>query len=81
MAWKKDNDTMRQGEVLGLGGAVPVKDRSNDQSDKVSGTSGQGPTLRPEPEIVEGGTGSLHSGKGATSIDMGAGGEGNDIKP
>ena len=83
MAWKKDNDATRQGGVLGLGGANPPKDRieGGATDPEVAGTSGQGATLRPDPERVEGATGSLHRGKGATSIDMGAGGEGNDIKP
>ena len=75
------------GDVLGLGGVMPDKkrdnDRANDQPDpEVAGTSGStGPTLRPDPERAVSATGSLHRGKGATSIDMGAGGEGNDIKP
>ena len=83
MAWKKDNDATRQGGVLGLGGANPPKDRIEGQGNdpEVTGTSGRGESLSPDPERVESATGSLHRGKGATSIDMGAGGEGNDIKP
>ena len=79
MAWKKDKDAA-QGGILGLGGANPPKDKIGDQRDEV-GTSGEGPTLRPEPAVVEGATGSLHRGKGATGIDMGAGGNGTDIEP
>ena len=83
MAWKKDDAAARQGGVLGLGGANPPKDhiQGNSNDPEVTGTSGAGTTLTPDPERVENPTGSLHRGKGATSIDMGAGGDGNDIKP
>ena len=73
-------------DVLGLGGVMPDKKRdeargAESADPEVAGTSGSsGPTLREDPERVSA-TGSLHRGKGATSIDMGAGGEGNDIKP
>ena len=81
MAWKKDKDAAQQGSVLGLGGANPPSDR-NESNPAVTGTSGRssGSPLRDEPE-EKSATGSLKQSKGATGIDMGAGGEGTDIKP
>lgn len=72
-------------DVLGLGDVKP--DRHNDghghhdhdghdhhhEPREGVGTSGE---IERRPA-----TGSLHPSKGATGIDMGAGGEGTDIKP
>lgn len=78
MAWKKDENATN--EVLGLGGVMP--DRVRDGSDPVRentdsvGTAG---TAGDVERIT--GTGSLERTKGATGIDMGAGGNGTDIEP
>lgn len=79
MAWKKSDENATN-EVLGLGGVMPdrVKDGSEpvrDSSDSV-GTAG---TAGDVERIT--GTGSLERTKGATGIDMGAGGNGTDIEP
>jgi hypothetical protein len=81
MAWKKDNDT-RQDGVLGLGGANPPRDRvEGSQDPEVAGTAGLSTDVGADPDRTDGATGSMHRSKGATGIDMGAGGEGTDIKP
>jgi hypothetical protein len=80
MGWRKGKDMTQQGSVLGLGGANPAKDRQDKQDPEVAGTSGTS-TVSSDPERPVSATGSLHRSKGATGIDMGAGGNGTDIKP
>ena len=64
--------------VLGIGNVTPDRPRDERNNDETVGTSGH--TLTPDPERAPA-TGSLHPSKGATGIDMGAGGEGTDIEP
>jgi hypothetical protein len=81
MGWRKDKDATQQGSVLGLGGISPSRDQHDRSHDpEVAGTSGSS-AASPDPERAESATGSLHRSKGATGIDMGAGGNGTDIKP
>lgn len=84
MADKKE-DSMRGTEVLGLGGVTP--DRANrdgvrrdplvplDDDNKYEGVGTAGEVRRTDA------TGSITRTKGATGIDMGAGGEGTGIEP
>ena len=64
--------------VLGIGNVTPDRPRDEREPRESAGTSGH--TLSDDPERASA-TGSLQPSKGATGIDMGAGGEGTDIKP
>jgi len=73
MAWKNSDEKDRT-SVLGLGGVTPDRTRQpGDAPAEPVGTAGEIETVSR--------TGSLRPSKGATGIDMGAGGEGTDIEP
>ena len=64
--------------VLGIGNVTPDRPRDEREPRESVGTSGH--TLPDDPERAPA-TGSLRPSKGATGIDMGAGGDGTDIEP
>ncbi|MDQ3169075.1 MAG: hypothetical protein M3Q55_02915 [Acidobacteriota bacterium] len=70
----KNKDDVRGSDILGLGSVTPdrtVNERLNDERE------GVGPAGDVERTSA---TGSLRQTKGATGIDMGAGGDGTDIE-
>ena len=77
---RKEN---RNGEVLGLGGAVSPNDdltrahASEEDAERRRHRMNEG-----ADELVPGASesGNVHRGAGATGIDMGAGGEGTDVE-
>ena len=74
MAWKKsDEPEVRTNKVLGLGGVTPDRQHQPGEEREGVGTAG-------EVEPIAS-TGSAQPTKGATGIDMGAGGNGTDIEP
>ncbi|MDQ3068992.1 MAG: hypothetical protein M3R55_04610 [Acidobacteriota bacterium] len=78
MAWKRDGETERKGDVLGLSGAVIPTERE-EGIDRPS--NGEGVGAAGEVERIADPMGGLKRSKGATGIDMGAGGNGTDIEP
>lgn len=80
----KDRDTdgtseTRAGEVLGLGGApVPKNPGDPSASDDPESAAKRRARMRSEEEATRRDDPDLHH-KGATGIDMGAGGEGTDV--
>ena len=71
---QKDKDKARGSDILGLGGVSPDRPASERQNDEREGVGTAGDIERTNA------TGSLRQTKGATGIDMGAGGEGTDIE-
>ena len=65
--------------VLGIGNVTP--DRSRDESNPRESVGTSGHSVAPDDPERAPAAGSLHPSKGATGIDMGAGGEGTDIEP
>lgn len=75
MAWKKSDEAdRRMDEVLGIRDVKPDNDPKPVEERESVGDAG-------EVTPVAGRTGGLRQTKGATGIDMGAGGEGTDIEP
>jgi hypothetical protein len=66
--------------VLGIGNVTPDRPRREREGEGEEHVGTSGRTIAPDPERAPA-TGSLHPSKGATGIDMGAGGEGTDIEP
>ena len=67
--------------VLGIGNVTPDRPRNErNENEPREGVGTSGHTLSDDPERTPA-TGSLQPSKGATGIDMGAGGEGTDIEP
>jgi hypothetical protein len=68
--------------VLGIGNVTPDRSRDEGEPRDVTGTDATGTsghTIADDPERAPA-TGSLRPSKGATGIDMGAGGNGTDIE-
>lgn len=80
---ERDSSTEREGDVLGLSGITVPKmpgdlSASNDPEEvRQRRTRAMGPESDPQVERED----PYQQGKGATGIDMGAGGSGTDIKP
>jgi hypothetical protein len=75
MAWKKSNETdKRADEVLGIRDVTPDNDPKPLEERESVGAAGE---VQPTADRM----GGLRRTKGATGIDMGAGGDGTDIKP
>ena len=69
----------REGDILGLGGAVVPKS-SADQTTEYDEESVARRRARSAGMDEPAGTRELHRGKGATGIDMGSGGDGTDLE-
>ena len=75
MAWKRSDETeTRTNEVLGIGAVTPDNAPKPAGERESVGTAGD---VVPVADRMSG----MRQTKGATGIDMGAGGEGTDIEP
>jgi hypothetical protein len=72
---REDDEPVRQGDVLGLGGAAVPKSPNDKRSDR----SRDDGALHDDEEDRDRDT-AYRRGHGATGIDMGAGGSGTDVE-
>jgi len=74
-----DDEPVRQGDILGLGGAAVPKSPEDRSAALERDITHDDASIRDEAEDRAGNTAYRRS-SGATSIDMGAGGEGTDVE-
>jgi hypothetical protein len=77
---RSDDEPVRQGDILGLGGAAVPKAPS-DSNSSTEGTSGGGSrSVRDDEDEINDRDTAFKRSPGATGIDMGGGGTGTDIE-
>ena len=77
---RNDDEPVREGDILGLGGVVPPK-RSNEPSTSFEkDVTRNSESTREEDEDMRQGDTAYKRSSGATGIDMGAGGSGTDVE-
>jgi hypothetical protein len=76
-----DDEPVRQGDILGLGGAaVPKAPEDTNTSFERSGELGSESTREEEHEEQSRRDSAYRRSSGATGIDMGSGGSGTDVE-
>lgn len=76
-----DDEPVRQGDILGLGGAaVPKTPEETNESFERSGERGSESTRQDEHDERPRRDSAYRRSSGATGIDMGAGGSGTDVE-
>ena len=77
---RNDNEPVREGDILGLGGALPPKSSDEPSTSFEDDLTRNSESIRDEDEDMGDGDTAYKRGPGATGIDMGAGGSGTDVE-
>jgi hypothetical protein len=77
---RNDNEPVREGDILGLGGALPPKSSDEPSTSFEHDLTRNSESIRDEDEDMRDGDTAYKRGSGATGIDMGAGGSGTDVE-
>ena len=82
MADKKnhDDEPVREGDILGLGGVVPPKSSNEHSTSFEEDVTRNSESIREEDEDMRDRDTAYRRSPGATGIDMGAGGSGTDVE-
>ena len=76
----RDDAPVREGDILGLGGAVVPKSSDEPSTSFEDDVTRNSESIREEDEDMRRGDTAYKRSPGATGIDMGAGGSGTDVE-
>ena len=77
---RNDDEPVREGDILGLGGVVPPKSSNEPSTSFEKDVTRNSESTREEDEDMRQGDTAYKRSSGATGIDMGAGGSGTDVE-
>lgn len=77
---RNDEEPVRQGDILGLGGALPPKSSNEPSTSFETDVTRNSESIGEEDEDMRHGDTAYKRSPGATGIDMGAGGSGTDVE-
>jgi hypothetical protein len=77
---RNDAEPVREGDILGLGGAVVPKRSDEPGTSFEKDVTRNSESIRDEDEDMREGDTAYKRSSGATGIDMGAGGSGTDVE-
>ena len=77
---RNDDEPVREGDILGLGGVVPPKSSNEPSTSFEKDATRNSESTREEDEDMRQGDTAYKRSSGATGIDMGAGGSGTDVE-
>ena len=75
-----DDEPVREGDILGLGGVVPSKTSNEPSTSFEKDVTRNSESIREEDEDMRDRDTAYRRSPGATGIDMGAGGSGTDVE-
>ena len=76
----RDDQPVREGDILGLGGAAVPKSSDEPSTSFEKDVTRNSESIRDEDEDMRKGDTAYRRSPGATGIDMGAGGSGTDVE-
>jgi hypothetical protein len=77
---RNDDEPVREGDILGLGGIVPPKSSNEPSTSFETDVTRNSESIRDEDQDMRRGDTAYKRSSGATGIDMGAGGSGTDVE-
>jgi len=77
---RDDDEPVRQGDILGLGGALPPKSSNEPSTSFEKDVTRNSESVRDDDEDMREDDTAYKRHPGATGIDMGAGGSGTDVE-
>jgi hypothetical protein len=77
---RNDDEPVREGDILGLGGALPPKSSNEPSTSFEKDVTRNSESIREEDEDLRQGDTADKRSLGATGIDMGSGGSGTDVE-
>ncbi len=77
---RNDDEPVREGDILGLGGALPPKSSTEPSTSFEKDVTRNSESIREEDEDMRQGDTAYKRSPGATGIDMGGGGSGTDVE-